>query len=47
MSSITKDLPKEIMKRSRLRNNFVKNKTLENRPFRLLYAKSGNCSVTN
>ena len=36
MSFVTKDLPNEIMKSSRLRNSFPKNKICEGRP---LYTK--------
>ena len=35
MFFIAKDFSKEIMKRSKLRNNFLKKKTYESRPFAL------------
>ena len=42
MPFITKDLSKAIMKRSRLRNNFLKNRTKENKT---LYTKQWNYCV--
>ena len=43
MPFITKDLSKEIMKRLKLRNNYLKNKTDTNR---MLYKKQSNCCVS-
>ena len=43
MPFITKDLSKAIMKRSRLRNNFLKNKTEQNKT---LYTKQRNYCVS-
>ena len=43
MPFITKDLSKAIMKRSRLRNNFLKNRTGENKA---LHTKQRNCCVS-
>ena len=43
MPFITKDLSKAIMKRSRLRNNFLKNRTGENKT---LYTKQRNYCVS-
>ena len=40
MSFITKNLSKEIMKKSKLQNNFLKNKTHENRLY--VYTKQRN-----
>ena len=40
---MTKDLPKNIMKRSRLRNKYLKNNNEENRK---LYTKQRNYSVS-
>ena len=43
MPFIAKDLSKAIMKRSRLRNNFLKNRTEQNKT---LYTKQRNCCVS-
>ena len=43
MPFTTKDLLKAIMKRSRLRNNFLKNRTGENKTF---HTKQGNYCVS-
>ena len=43
MPFMTKDLSKEIMKRSRMRNRFLKDKSLENR---MLYTQQGNYCVS-
>ena len=43
MPFMTKQLSKEIMKRSRLRNNFLRNRTEENK---ILYNRQRNCCVS-
>ena len=43
MPFMTKDFPKEIIKKSRLRNRFLKNKSLENR---MLYKQQRNYCVS-
>ena len=43
MPFMTQDLPKNIMKRSRLRNEYLKNNSEENRK---MYTKQRNCRVS-